>query len=345
MKTDSKSNRLAQTENGGSRGKTVAFLVLLILLILLGVSADITFGQACSCGGAPLMGSLELPATSAGRWQFGLTYEYHSIADVVSITKKLDDNTRRRSVNSALMEISYGISNRFTASALISFLQQQRATTSPIGTGEVLQTRGVGDGLFLLKYNLVPFNVLSQRQVTIGGGVKAPFGRSSLTANNLLISADMQPGTGTWDGILWGYFYQGFFNLAPIGLQATASYRNSGNNDRFGSTGDSYRFGNEFIATGGLGHSPISLFDYTLMLRYRSVTADEFNDVALPNSGGKWLNAVPGVNLNFSRAVSLRVSGQIPLYRRLEGTQLTTSYSLAVSVYFTPLGAQEDFGL
>ncbi|MFH1892357.1 MAG: hypothetical protein ABIK83_06700 [Candidatus Zixiibacteriota bacterium] len=314
-------------------------LVLTVLLVAFTATA---YGQACSCGGAPLMGSLEVPATSAGRWQFGLTYEYHSIADVVSVTQQLKDDNRSRSINSGLLEVSYGLTNRISTSVLFSFLQQERTITSSAGTGEVRRTRGLGDGLFLLKYSLLPFSVFHRRQVTLGVGFKVPLGKSSLTANNVLVSADMQPGSGSFDGVVWGYFYQSLFNIAPIGIQATVSYRLTGNNDHFGRTGDTHRFGKELILTTGVSYSPISVFDYTLTLRYRSVAADQFNGATLPNSGGKWLQLAPGLNLNITNTLSIRFAGQIPTYRRLEGTQLTTSYATSVSVYFSPVVSKED---
>lgn len=330
-----------------SRTRTLtepALLPQLLVLILVLVAVNTTaFGQACSCGGAPLMGSLELPATAAGRWQFGLTYEYHSIADVVAETEQLADQSRRRSIKSGLLEISYGLTRRVSATVLLSFLKQGRRTSSATGTGEALQTSGFGDGLFLLKYSLVPYSVFHKRQLTMGVGLKVPFGKSSLTANNLLVSADMQPGSGAFDGVVWGHFYQDLPNLARTGVQATASYRVTGNNDHFARTGDDYRFGNELILTVGASYQPLSKVGNTLTLRYRHIAADEFSGTPLSNSGGQWLNLVPGVNLNISNALSFRIAGQIPVYRKLEGTQLTTSYSMSAAVYFSPEPAKQQF--
>jgi hypothetical protein len=63
--------------------------------------------QACCTAGVPLLGSLELPATPAGSWQFALTYERNTLRDVVSLTEKLDDDLRRRTVHTAMLETSY----------------------------------------------------------------------------------------------------------------------------------------------------------------------------------------------------------------------------------------------
>ena len=85
--------------------------------------------QACSCGGAPLLSSLEFPATAPGAWLFGLTYEFNSISDLVTVTKRLDDDTRRRRIYTGLLEISYGINDRWSASLLLTLLQQEQRSS------------------------------------------------------------------------------------------------------------------------------------------------------------------------------------------------------------------------
>lgn len=292
------------------------------------------FSQACSCGGAPLTNALELPTSAAGVWQFGFTYQYNSISDVVSGSDQLTDDTRRRSVHAGLMEISYGLSGRLTVSGLFTLLQQERTSQAGHGAGEFLRTRGIGDGLLLLKYNLIPYSVQSQRQVAVGAGVKIPFGESSLRSNNILIAADMQPGSGAWDAVLWGYLSQGLYRHLPIGVTASATYRFTGTNNRFGTSSEGYNFGDELVATLSGTYRSFGKTDITAGFRYRSVTADRFADQELPNSGGRWLNLAPGLSYEISKAVSAGVAGELPLYRKLDGTQLTTDYRLSVALFF-----------
>lgn len=142
--------------------------------------------QACSCGGAPLLSSLEVPSTPAGVWHFGLTYEFSSITDVFSGSDKLDDDVRSRRVQSGLFEINYGLTERFSISALFTMLEQERKTRSNFVTSEIVRTRGIGDGLFLLKYAVLPQSIQNRRQLSIGGGVKVPVGQSDITNNNFL---------------------------------------------------------------------------------------------------------------------------------------------------------------
>lgn len=292
--------------------------------------------QACSCGGAPLLSSLEFPSTAPGTWQFGLTYEFNSISDLVTETDQLDDDTRRRRIHTGLLEISYGINNRWSASLILTLLQQERRTSPGSGIGQdLLRTRGIGDALLLAKYNLVPTDIFHQHRLTIGAGLKMPLGESDLLANGTLISADMQPGTGAWDGVLWANYFLGLSRSRTTGLFTSASYRKTSTNDRFGSQNEGYRFGNEFVSTGGFNYRPRPFFDLNLALRYRSVDPDQFANHETPNSGGRWLNLLPGINLNMAGSFTLRLTGQIPVYRKLNGTQLTTDYTTSISILYT----------
>lgn len=145
----------------------------------------------------------------------------------------------------------------------------------------------------------------------------------------------MQPGTGSWDGVLWGYFSKGFVPALPLNIFLNGSYRLYGTNNRFGdSFQQGYTFGNELFVNLGAGYRTDTFFDFTLMLRFRNTTPDKFDDGQLPNTGGNWLYLVPGVNGKISGNFTARLSGQIPLYRNLTGTQLTTTYSASIGLFY-----------
>ena len=310
----------------------------ILFILILSITTSNTFAQACSCGGAPLLSSLEQTVTPVGTWQFSLTYEYNSIGDLVTETTEFEDNTRNRFVHSGLLEIGYGLSKHISISAVFSLLQQERETNSSEGPGDYLRTRGVGDGLFLVKYNFIPFDVFAMRQLAFGAGIKYPLGKSSLLNNSSLIAADMQPGTGSWDLVLWAYFYQSYFKKIPISLYANLSYRLNSSNNRFGVDNPGYRFGNELIAEVGVNYQPESFLNYSTGIKYRSTQSDVFDNNGVPNTGGKWIDLTGGLNANLTESTALRFSGDIPIYRNLNGTQLTTSYSLSVSLFYTIAG-------
>ncbi len=304
------------------------------LLIILPVASFLPatlFSQACCSGGVPLLGSLEASTTRANNWQFSLTYDFNRLSRLYSGTNHIekDPNQRRRIAQSLLLETSYGFSKHISASVILSFIQQERRISSGlIGSTDFVTARGMGDAIGLLKYSIIPINIVSQLEFVVGAGAKVPFGSTDLKSQGIRISDDLQPGTGAWDGILWGYFFRGFEPHIPMNIYLQSSYRLTGTNS-FG-----YKFGNEFILTLGGTSGSKGFLNYSLSFRYRAVQPDKRDDVELPNSGGKWLYIGPGLNLNLSPSVGVKFSGQVPIYHNLEGTQLTTTYRLSVSLFY-----------
>lgn len=307
---------------------------MLVLGLLCVFSETSLWAQACCSAGTPLLGSLEFPSTPEGIWQFALTYDYNVLRDVVSGTQKLVDDTRRRQTHSLMWETSYGISSLFSVSVMFTAVQQERTIAPETASESLLRTRGVGDALVLLKYALIPLTLPAQQEVTIGMGEKIPLGSSTLTSNSILLPADMQPGTGAWDGILWAYASQGFVPRAPLNLFVIASHRLSGTNERYGSDQQGYKFGNETVVSLGAGYRTGNKVDYSLVLRYRRVAPDQFGGSEISNTGGMWLSILPGVNVTLSDGLTARASALIPLYRNLNGTQLTTTYGVTISAFY-----------
>jgi hypothetical protein len=84
--------------------------------------------------------------------------------------------------------------------------------------------------------------------------------------------------------------------------------------------------------------------DFSTFIRYRKQTEDLIDGGVFPSSGGQWVYAIPGVNISFSPSWLFRLSGDVPLYRKLDGTQLTTSYKITAALLFNiPLSKNELF--
>lgn len=301
-------------------------------LLVAGVGS--LMGQTCSCAGAPLISSQSISSAAKGNLLLGVTYQYNDISNLYAGSAQLENKTVTRNTQSTLLEVNYGITKRLTFSGTATFVQKFRKSglQNP-GSEETLTTRGIGDGLFMLKYVLHQNTIREQYQLALGGGVKVPFGRSDLTQNSLPLNADMQPGTGAWDGVAWSYLSKTFAPATTVNLFWYNSFRLTGANDRFG-VNDEYEFGNELVSTVGITNKIIDDLSYILTLRYRSVATDQRNNNPLPNTGGKWIKLKPALGYGLTDKVSLRVSGQIPVYQQLNGTQPTTAFTLSGSIFY-----------
>ncbi len=139
----------------------------------------------------------------------------------------------------------------------------------------------------------------------------------------------MQPGTGSIDGLLWGNYTQRFNSTSPVFMNLSASYSFTGEND------NQYQFGSDFEGTAGIYYDSQSKVDLTAAFKYRWAGTDKrFSTSEIPNTGGQWIRAEGGLNVKVNNGLTSRFSLQLPVYQKVEGTQLTTSYTIQVSMFY-----------
>lgn len=315
-------------------GRTNRLIVLALLMLAAPVFLK---AQTCCSGGVPLGGSLGLGAAESKSLQLLVTYDYNTINDLVSFSELLDDDTRNRTTQSSIVEINYGLNKRFSFTGVVPFIRQTRTIQGFEGNENFTAVQGVGDAVFLVKYRLINSEKTSNIEWAIGIGPKIPTAKNNFTNNQgLVLPADMQPGSGSLDGIFWSYFQKNhLFKNPNLGLAAVTIFRFSGKNKNYNTT-QTYQFGNEFQFNLGLNYSffakrPVDIFTF---FRYRRQTEDLIDGGVFPSSGGRWIYAIPGININFAPGFSFQLSGDIPVYRKLDGTQLTTSSKITAAVLF-----------
>lgn len=300
-----------------------SFLLCMIL-------PSVSLSQTCSCAGAPLISSQSVSTTSQGNLLLGITYEHNQISELYRANNKLTNQIVKRSTQSTLIELNYGITDRLTISGTATYVRKRRLG---LQSNDELVTTGIGDGLVLLKYVIHQNTIKEQYQLAIGGGAKMPFGKSSLTNDGIALNLDMQPGTGAWDGIAWSYFSKTFAPASTLNLFLFSTYRATGSAERF-STNDNYEFGNELLVNIGVTNNITSDLSYIGVINYRSTSSDERNNNKLANTGGKWINLEPGLQYQLTDGLSIKASGKIPVYQYLNGLQPTTSYTASLSLFY-----------
>lgn len=288
------------------------------------------FAQTCCSGGTPLTGNLGIQGIEAKSWYFQLSYDYNFLDDLYSGTLKLDDNSRERLTQTVLLQVIYAFSEKISVNSLFSYVDHKRTIFSPTGATNITQASGLGDVVLLFQFT--PFTNF-KRSLTLAFGPKLPLGRFDAVdpEYGLVLSPDLQPGSGSWDGII-GASYKEFHWLNSPGLTFTSSagYRLTTPSKRF--EGDfNYRFGSETILDFGVqknfmlkrvGVTP------SVSLNYRNTAQDNVDGSEVASTGGNWLNLIPALNIEPTNKWAINISGELPVYRNLNGTQLTTSYRL-----------------
>jgi len=308
----------------------------------------------------PISSNLGLVSRGNGALQFQLTYDYNALRDWFdgAMRRPRPHEDPIRTTQSVLLETNYDFTDRLGLSTLFSFVRQERFTPK---SNSFTRNDGIGDAIVLAKYNLILPNANQPFSLSIGAGPKLPLGRNDFIGDDtgLLLSADLQPGTGAWEIVSWTHFnYQALasrptFNLTAI-LTTRYNFRGLRNNDR-----QYYRFGHEAqLQAGASDRFTLGklLVDPTLMLRFRKVGQDYSALVPsdpnapdpelqpFPNTGGTYLYIVPSMGVNFTPDLSLRLASDLPLMRRLVGSQVTTSYKITASIYYS-LSLKKDKNL
>ncbi len=306
-----------------------------ILALMFFITGHV-YGQTCCTGGVPVTGNLGLGAVESRSLQLQLTYDHNAMHHLISETSNLGESNRKRRTRSGLLEFNYGINERFSLGGLFPYVSQEREVITHNGKTEIETASGIGDMVLLLKYRVFSGTHFYEWHLIFGAGPKIPLGSTQRkNSQGLSLPADMQPGTGSWDGLLWLHLSRDHFLMDNLNFMAISTFKLSGKNSEY-LNNNSYRFGDEFQLSSGFSYQFFAgwvteIFNH---FRYRYQTTDFFNNLVMPGTGGHWLYTSPGVQISPFPDLSFRMYGDIPVYRNLRGLQLTTSYRFNISAAF-----------
>lgn len=310
--------------------KPVKFFFLIFSFIQIHLSTT-TFAQGCCTVGSSTFGGLERGASKFGDLNLSLSYIWNGLNSTYDGNVQIDDPLNRTaSVSAFNIDIEYGLVEKVSILISGSYLVKNRETTiisRETNEKEVIEFdgKGFGDVIMLGKYEVISADVTSLLSLAFGGGVKLPVGSYTQEVDGTRLAIDLQPGTGSTDALLWGNFYKGFLPV-PIAVALSALYRYAGSNL------EGYRFGDEFIFTLNGEYSFAEYFTLSLSLRGRYANEDFWGGRFLPSTGGSYYDIIPAII--YSEAIySLKIFYQAPLYRNVEGIQLTTSNLIGVELF------------
>ncbi len=310
------------------------------LLILCMLTSWSVRAQCCS-GGVPMSGNVGLPATDAGVWQFSVNRDINHLRTLKDDRQVLNDRSRERLTKSWLLQGGYGVSSRWAVDVFLSYVRQERTIRRANLPEDFTFSQGMGDATLLVKHQLATFHE-QRSHWWVGVGPKIPLGAADRQdARGITLVADLQPGSGAWDAVLWSEFAHQPAFRPSMSFSSRFIYRVTGQNDEYLTT-QVYEFGDEMQFIASVSDRVLLgtlMVDPGLTLRYRKAWEDRTNDETVPNSGGDFLFIVPGVSLQFVPALALQTQLNIPLFRRVTGTQLVPDFRWTIGVFFRLTGA------
>lgn len=307
---------------------------IVLIIVLWALCCSKVFAQTCCSGGVPISGKLGLPPGSNGTWQISLSYDLNVLKTLKEGTETLDDDARERITQSIIFQAGYSLTSKWSTDLFFSYVKQER-TIRQFGNTDYVSTNGIGDAALLLKYSLSEPGTRNFL-VTVAAGPKIPTGRSDLTREDgIPLNADLQPGSGSWDGLFWINGLYKFRVRPSLNTSTTVIYSLKGKNNDY-LNNQTYQFGDEIQVLFSINDSFVlgqKILNTSLILRYRKALEDRFNDIQMPNTGGEWIFLSPSLAYNFSQKIAIFSSFEIPVYAKLHGTQLSPTYRFNVGMF------------
>ena len=299
--------------------------------------SSLVYAQTCCSGGIPISNNIGLENTGAHGLQIGLTYDFNNLNTLNDGNDQLDDDSRKRTTHSGLINAAYGITDKLAVEALVTWVNQRRII-SQFGNRDTQSTNGFGDAVVLAKYSF--FDVLgASSSLTLGAGTKIPLGSyNERDDDGIVYIADLQPGSGAWDLLLYSSFAKNFDFRPSTTFSGRVIYRETGKNEDYLNGAQTYEYGNEVQVFLGVSDEFVvfnrGLISPNITFKYRKARRDKIDAIELTNTGGDWLFIMPGIMTRLSEQASFVLRAELPLISNVDGTQLTPTYRFTGGLLF-----------
>ncbi|MBI2986529.1 MAG: transporter [Deltaproteobacteria bacterium] len=229
----------------------------------------------------------------------------------------------------------YGATRDLTLGVTLPIVQKHLEFSTSSGT-KTIRSSGLGDLSLVGVYRFYRRDVSrATTQFSLIGGVKAPTGSTSqsdrdaplLPGNNRKrLPKPLQPGSGSWDGVLGVAAFQ---NLDRLSFYGSVQ-------GKINSEHDNFRFGNNLHYDFTVDYVTLQERNLFFVLELNGISSgrNEENGRNLRNSGGHTLFVSPGVEYLPLPYVILESSVQIPIVQDSNGRQPEKRVSLVFGVRY-----------
>lgn len=311
-----------------------------------------------SCGSATcfLVTGSEAGVQPKGKLSVDLRYSYAAAGQANGVSGRVaavDQRRRRVILNEHLeqrtisqfytLDVNYGLTDRLTVELTLPYRKLKHThlievgeENGGVGNFESFTDNGLGDIRLTGKYSVLP---TLRSLLVLGLGVDLPTGDShARNSEGQLQEPTLQMGRRSW-GIVASIHQS--YELIPHRLNqfASVSYR------RTFTGANSYRFGDEYVLSGGMNVKTLKVVTLTGQFNWRYVAHDEFTgnlesalfsgDPAfpddpvvidpevkrrpVPNTGSTMLAFSPGISVALGERATFYFHAQVPITRDFNG--------------------------
>jgi len=242
-------------------------------------------------------------------------------------------------ITQAALFVDYGVNEKFTASILLPYVIKDQKTNK----FNKRVAKGVGDVAVFGRYEIVsprvvlkPAAILKGPSIALGLGLKFPTGDINEPGKGTRLPPAFQAGSGAYDIIPTVSYFQDFgthslFGSAFARIPLEENHRG-------------YKFGREYELNAG-GQYPLPAYrNLSLMLSFSLLHAghDRDSEGTVParlrdgkevlNTGGRFIDIVPGLRWQASRKLSVQLRFSVPVYEDWNGRRSTNVGQVAPDV-------------
>ena len=297
--------------------------IAIITILILGINRNAE-AQLCCTTGSASASSFEVGVTPEHSLRLSLGHEYNELSGTFEGSKRTNSNfVGSGSVQAYTLQAHYGMTRRWGVTLSVPFVKSSRT----FDDRKTFKASGIGDLSFLLKYSLRPLNIATSTEIAIGSGIKIANGSNNAVDDGPDLNFNLQPGTGAWDFMLWGYFYKTYL---PSGWSGTLSalIRIPGTNS------DGLQYGNEIIYSAVVNRKTTESTQLSLRFRGRTSSQVTIDDFKNPNTGGTITFIAPSFVWNPVRLFSVETGIDIPAFYSVSGRQQALDFRSFIDMSF-----------
>jgi hypothetical protein len=295
-----------------------------MVLVMATITNNDAKSATCSCAGVSLSNSIKLNNFELSTLDINIHTSHSDISELVSGSETVTDETQRnRETDTYLLQASYGITEKIAITAVLSWVEHTRSIGSSQSPSET--SSGMGDSLFVASYSMQKITPFNPHGLAFGLGLRAPTGEDS-NGSPITFAEDLQPSQGAWGSSIWFNYQYGIDQQATTSVFFDGNFSNNNSNER------GYSFDSEWNVSSGINHTFNQSWSTSFSLSYRDANAHQRNDVSIPNTGGRWLDATTSLSFSLTPESSISFSYRLPIARDLKGAlQFTTKDSFTLS--------------
>ena len=234
-----------------------------------------------------------------------------------------------RSTQKVMLTLRAGLFENMDARLVIPYLHKEMQRKS-FKKNFVNTNEGLGDLKLIGRYSLLSQRKKDPLNLAVGLGLKIPTGKTDReNSDGDCLPGYLQPGSGSWDPIFEVGAHKVFGrSMISSHLMYQLSTEGKLGEQKFEKP-DVFSYNAAYI------YALTKVLDAQIELNGKVKGKAKLEGISQDNTGGHMVHLTPGLHIKFYRGMHFGASISLPVYRNLNGTQLSEEYSVLTKLAIT----------